>query len=113
MHDRISLRIAEADDTAVAHLAALDSNPEFAGPALVAERDGVAVAAIAYDGSAVVADPFLRTAGVVALLAERSAQLRGVRVADRRRAWRRGVRSQRRLSVGVAPPALRPRLAGR
>jgi hypothetical protein len=113
MHDPITIRIAPAGDAAVAHLAALDSSAPIGGPTLVAERDGVALAAIAYGGGAVVADPFERTTDVVAVLAERSAQLRGTRVAGRRRAWLRGERTQRRRPARNASPVLRPGFAAR
>jgi hypothetical protein len=111
MHDEITIRIARAADPAVARLAALDSARPIAGPALVAERRGVPVAAIAYDGEAVVADPFAHSERAVAVLSERSAQLRGQRVAGRLRAWRRGERSARRRPAGRPSPVLRPRTA--
>jgi hypothetical protein len=109
MHDEILITIAPAADPAVAHLAALDSAPPIDGPALVASRGGVPVAAVSYAGDAAVADPFVPTAGVVAMLVERAAQLRGVRVRGSLRAWRRGERSLRRqraarpVRLGGAP----------
>ena len=94
MHD-INIRIASPGDPAVAHLAALDSADAPAGHTLVAEIAGRAVAAISYEGDAVVADPFARTADIVSVLAERSGQLRGGGVAGSLRAWRRGERRPR------------------
>ena len=110
MHHDIHIRIAADGDAVVDSLTKLDSAAPIHGPALVAEAGGRAVAAIAYDGGAVVADPFVRTADVVALLSERSAQLRGQRVGGRLRAWRRGERVARRRPARRSP-ALRPRAA--
>jgi hypothetical protein len=108
LHD-IDIRIAPEGDAALAHLAALDSASPFAGDALVASVHGRDIAAVAYDGSAVVADPFVRTAAAVAVLMERSAQLRGQRVGGSLRAWRRGERVPRRRRA--ERPALPPRVA--
>ena len=103
MRNDINIRIAHAGDADVARLAALDSSATPAGAALVAEIDGHAVAAIAYDGSSFVADPFDRTQHIVAVLQERSAELRGLRVGNRLRQWRRGERSEpRRRHVPLA-----------
>ena len=57
-----------SDGPALERLAALDSAPVPDGPVLLAESDGRLVAAL--DGSAgrAIADPFLPTADVVALL---------------------------------------------
>ena len=49
-------------------LAELDSAPPIDGPVLVAEQDERAVAAISLDGMREIADPFVRTREVVALL---------------------------------------------
>jgi hypothetical protein len=105
--DTLTLRIASGDDAAVARLAALDSSAPIAGRALVAESGGRAVAAIAYDGTVAVADPFVRSAGAVDLLRERSDELRGRRVAAQLRRWRRGERAERRPRP-AGRPALRP-----
>jgi hypothetical protein len=64
-----------ADHAALVRLAQLDSRRLPAGPHLLAELDGRPVAALARAGGAVVADPFTRTADIVALLRERAAQL--------------------------------------
>jgi hypothetical protein len=54
----------------VATLAALDSQPVPAPPVLLAEVDGITRAAVGTDG-AIVADPFVATGEVVALLRAR------------------------------------------
>jgi hypothetical protein len=66
----------EADDLALRLLAGLDSQPRLTGPALIAESDGVPIAAISMFEERVVADPFQRTAVVVQLLRIRLAALR-------------------------------------
>lgn len=103
-HD-IEIRIAGAADPAVAHLTALDS-AEPLGRALVAEVGGRPVAAVAYDGTRAVSDPFEPTPHeAIALLVERSAQLRGQRVAGELRRWRRGERSERRRPARAQRPS--------
>ncbi len=99
MRDDLDIRIAREGDRDVARLAALDSTRPIAGRALVASVGGRAIAAVAYDGTASVADPFARTADVLTVLGERSAQLRGVAVAGELRRFRRGERSRRRAPV--------------
>jgi hypothetical protein len=59
------------DDVALSWLAALDSRRRIQGRALIAERDGVAIAAIGLTSGAVAADPFNPTADAVSLLRER------------------------------------------
>jgi hypothetical protein len=66
----------ESDLGTLRHLAELDGQRPFAGPALIAESDGVAVAAISLFDERVVADPFERTAVVTQLLRMRLAALR-------------------------------------
>jgi hypothetical protein len=64
----ITLRRARrSDQRALWRLAALDSAPALAGDALVAEHDGTLIAALGSDGRAI-ADPFRRTASIVAML---------------------------------------------
>jgi hypothetical protein len=53
----------------------LDSRPRLGGGALLAERDGVAVAAVALTSGSVLADPSLPTAEAVRLLRLRRYQL--------------------------------------
>ncbi|MCA1656463.1 MAG: hypothetical protein LC713_01915 [Actinobacteria bacterium] len=72
----IVIRHAGSDDADVLErLAVLDSRPALDGPALLAEVDGVARAALALDGGEVVADPFAPTADLVALLRLRARRL--------------------------------------
>lgn len=73
----VAIRVAGADDAdAVCTLEQLDDHALPAGPRLLAELDGVPVAALAVTDGSVVADPFARTAGVVDLLRVRARQLR-------------------------------------
>jgi hypothetical protein len=64
-----------ADRPALEALAALDGASLPTAPMLVAERDGVPVAALAADGSDPIADPFSPTAELVDLLEVRARQL--------------------------------------
>jgi hypothetical protein len=66
----------EADAPTLRHLAELDGQKPFAGPALIAEHSGVAVAAISLFDERVVADPFERTMVVTQLLRMRLGALR-------------------------------------
>jgi len=85
-----------SDGAAIDRLAALDSAEVPAGSLLVAEADGRIVAAIATATGDAIADPFLPTADVLALLRLRVAGARshGRRTPTGRRssARRRGVR---------------------
>jgi len=67
---------SDADSRRLQRLAILDSAPAPRGPMLVAERDGVLVAAVPIGGGRAIADPFEPTLGVVGLLELRRAQLR-------------------------------------
>src|ERR1700756_713688 len=79
--DTISIRLATPDDAvALARLAALDSAAVPSGPVLLGERDGRLEAALGLNGSAAIADPFVASGDVVALL-----QLRAARLAPGRR----------------------------
>jgi hypothetical protein len=72
----IALRLAlPADDAAVDRLAGLSERRRPVGTVLVAEVDGVVLAAADADGR-VVSDPFLVTLDVTELLRLRAAQLR-------------------------------------
>ncbi len=75
MHAITLRRASAADATALRRLASLDSSKPLAGDALVAEHDGALVAAVSADGRRAIADPFVPTAGVVALLRGWSGQL--------------------------------------
>jgi len=66
----------DADAANLRHLAELDGRKPFAAPALIAESDRVAVAAISLFDERVVADPFERTAVATQLLRMRLAALR-------------------------------------
>lgn len=76
-HLAVALRRARDADTPLLHdLAAVDSRPPLAGPALVALVEGRIWAAIGIDDDRVIADPFLPTAPAVELLRLRVTQLR-------------------------------------
>jgi hypothetical protein len=83
----LAIRSAVAGDSAsLRRLSELEGRRLPEGRPLVAEVDGVVVAAMHADSGAVVADPFVHTAAVVDLLRVRSRQLiarrpRGRRVA--------------------------------
>src|SRR5688500_5129672 len=75
-HDCVWVRLARRDDAAaLKDLAELESQPLPAGPALVAEVDGQVLAALPLRNGRALADPFRRTADLVALLQLRAAQL--------------------------------------
>jgi hypothetical protein len=83
----ISLRRAVSSDApALNRLAQLDSKRLPSGTHLVAERDGVLIAALAQPSGATIADPFTPSADAVALLRQ-WAQQRAV--SPRRRSIRR------------------------
>lgn len=70
----ISLKVAtDADEAILETLSALDSKPALRAPAVVALVDGRPVAAASLSDDAIVADPFLPSAGVVELLQARVA----------------------------------------
>ena len=58
----------QADTGTLQRLAVLDEKRPLVGPALLAEVNGVARAALALDDGRVVANPFFRTAALVTLL---------------------------------------------
>jgi hypothetical protein len=70
---------ADADD--LRRLAALDSARALFGTVLVAESDGQVRAAYSMDQRRGIADPFVASAGLVALLETRARLLRGGREA--------------------------------
>ena len=80
-----------SDGAALERLAELDSSRVPAGALLVAEADGRLVAAIASSTGEAIADPFLPTADVIALLELRAAGVSAPR-SRRRLARRRGLR---------------------
>jgi hypothetical protein len=67
---------SETDLGTLRRLAELDSQKPFAGPALIAESDGIAVAAISLFDERVIADPFERTSVAIQLLRMRLGALR-------------------------------------
>jgi hypothetical protein len=98
LDDTVIIRVAgPADAPVLARLAALEAARPLHGQILVAESGGVAVAGLALDDDRAVADPFLPTAGHVALLRTRADLLRGRR--SRRRLLRLGG-SRRPLAAG-------------
>ncbi|MBN1530854.1 MAG: hypothetical protein JW895_17465 [Thermoleophilaceae bacterium] len=75
-HSNVTVRHAvEADERALARLAALDSAPRLRGPALLAESNARVLAALPVGSGRAIADPFEPTAEAVALLELRRAQL--------------------------------------
>jgi len=75
--DAVVIRESAPEDSGRLHrLALLDSAPAPAGPMLVAEREGMLVAAVPLRGGRPIADPFLPSADIVGLLELRRAQLR-------------------------------------
>jgi hypothetical protein len=89
----LSLRRARpSDDAGLRRLTQLDSTRSLQQPILLAECDGVAVAAVSLADGRVAADPFEPTAEAVALLRLRAAQL-----GTARRTSRPGLR---RLALG-------------
>jgi hypothetical protein len=92
----VALRLADADeDDVVRYIAELDSASPPGGEVLLALVDGDPIAAMSLRDGHVVADPFVPTAGAVALLRIRAMHLAGGRT--RRRRWH--------------VPKLRPRFA--
>jgi hypothetical protein len=95
-HERVTVRHAHAaDDRALERLAALDSGRAPTGPALVAETDSRILAALPLDGGRAIADPFVPTAELVALLELRAEQLE-------RPSARGGIRSLLRVRPAAA-----------
>jgi hypothetical protein len=66
----------EADGETLRRLAILDMQPPLAGAILVAEEDGVLVAALSLDERRAIADPFEPSATALALLRARAGALR-------------------------------------
>ena len=82
----VAIRVAgAADAAAVAALAAMNDVPAPEGPALVAEGDGEAWAAVGIEDPRVVADPFKPAAAVVEQLEARAEPVRAELGARRRR----------------------------
>jgi hypothetical protein len=75
----IELRIVHAEARAVRRLAALDDAPELTGQVLLALVNDDAVAGLSLQDRRVVANPFVPTREVVALLRLRAEHLSGAR----------------------------------
>ena len=101
-YEAITLRAAHAGDAAsLADLAAMEEAAPLAGEQLVAEIDGIVIAAVSMRDGRALADPFRPTAAVVAMLGQRRRQLIDVRRPARRPTVRRGERI-----LGVAAAAV-------
>jgi hypothetical protein len=88
-----------ADNDALAILAALDSARPLTGERVLAELDGRIVAAVSLHDGRVIADPFVETDDVVAMLRVHTAGGRSAAARPRRRFPR------------LAPPRVAPRIA--
>jgi hypothetical protein len=88
-----------SDGPALARLAALDSATVPAGELLVAELDGALVAARSLSTGDVIADPFSRSADVVALLDVHAA---ATSVRPRRRRRSRGLARRPKVAAHTA-----------
>src|SRR3954454_2215232 len=76
-HDELVIRSASKDDNGrLERLALLDSAPVPHGAVLVAEREGMLVAAVPVGGGRAIADPFVPSKDIVSLLKLRANQLR-------------------------------------
>ena len=74
--ETVTIRMAVSTDApALSRLAQLDSAPPGPLPMLMAEVGGVLRAALPLAGGPAIADPFHRTAELVAMLTERTRQL--------------------------------------
>jgi hypothetical protein len=79
--DALTIRPArDVDAWAITRLAALDSAKRLSGDVLLAEADGIPVAAVQIADGTAVADPFVSSAEAVAVLRMRAAQLRAPEV---------------------------------
>ena len=93
-HSNVTVRHAvDADERALARLAALDSAPRLRGPALLAESDARVIAALPLGSGRAIADPFEPSAEAVALLELRRTQLL-TRDEPRRRGFGRILRAR-------------------
>jgi hypothetical protein len=73
---QVTLRLGStADDPQLTQLGTLDSSKPLTQPILLAELDGAVVAALSLSTGAGVADPLLRTVGLLELLRVRACQL--------------------------------------
>jgi hypothetical protein len=88
--EAVTIRMAvPGDAAALRRLAELDSAPASKPvPMLLAEVDGELRAALPLEGGRAIADPFRRTAELVAILTERARQLAPPRARRTARRWR-------------------------
>jgi hypothetical protein len=78
LREPVTVRFAVAGDACqLTRIAKLDSAPRPADPLLIGERAGQPIAALSLADGTVVANPFVPSADVVALLHLRARQLRG------------------------------------
>lgn len=98
--ETLTIRMAvPADAPALRQLAELDSAPPpEPGPMLVAEVGGELHAALSLDGGPAIANPFQRTAELVAMLAARVLQLQTPTPRPATRRWR-SIRAARLASA--------------
>jgi hypothetical protein len=74
--DSLTIRMARQEDApALRRLAELDSRTPLTGNVMLAELDGVSLAAISLDSGTVTANPFKRTAAIVSHLRMRRYQV--------------------------------------
>lgn len=98
----VTLRLAvESEWRVLLRLAECDSADPLSGTVLVAEVDGEVLAALSVEERRAVANPFRRTAELVALLRVRATQLR--EHADGGRLGSRPLRMKRRWGPSAAP----------
>jgi len=106
----IGIRILnDGDRDQLARLAERDSAELPEGPVLGATLDGELVAALSLSGGEALADPFVRTDDLRALLADRAAQLNGHGARGLRSRIGRG-RRRARGALPASPPGAGGRL---
>jgi hypothetical protein len=98
----LTVRQALPGERGVEVLAELDSVKPLAGRVLVAEVEGMPIAAISVDDGHTAADPFVPSADAVAVLRMRAAQLQPGVTAGARRRRLAGRRANRRPAVRAA-----------
>jgi hypothetical protein len=96
-------RTLSADRAELSRLAALDSASPPRGPALVAETDSRIVAALPLGPGRAIADPFERTAELVALLELRRSQINAAQSGSRGWTGRLRAPLRRRAPNGTLP----------
>lgn len=111
----LTLRLAtRADEREIRRLAALDTSPIPAEPALVATENGALIAAISLADGTEVANPFVPSQAALDLLRLRAAHIRDERLPSRRRLrrWLGSVSpsAHGRASLAGSPPGAGGRL---